>query len=98
MNSAVKTVYEMIERIFGAAAKNWFTLEIRKADKDIDFFEIKAENDKIRVSANNGSALARGVYEYLKKFCRVQLSQTACNTSLPLKKSCLKKQYIRKLG
>lgn len=86
MNTAVKTVYEMLERNFKISAEDWFELEISKnKDESTDFFEIKSRNDKILITANNGVSLARGVYEYLKEFCHVQITQTACNTQLPEK-------------
>lgn len=84
MNTAIKTVYEMIERNFGKTVCDWLDLHIDdNSKKQTDWFEIKSLNGKVSVTANNGVSLARGAYEYLKRFCHVQLTQTTCNTKLP---------------
>lgn len=81
--NTIQTVYEMIGRNFGEKAKEWFVLSVVPEEGDKDWFRIKEQDNRILVEANNGSALARGVYEYLKSDCHVQLTQMACNTMLP---------------
>lgn len=86
MGMEVSTVLEMIGRNFGEKTREWFILSVeRDTAEEKEWFRVEARENKVHVSANSGSALARGVYEYLKKYCHVQLTQTVCNTAVPEK-------------
>ncbi|MEG1981042.1 MAG: alpha-N-acetylglucosaminidase [Clostridia bacterium] len=78
---AIKTVYEMVQRNFGAKCSDFFSLNITK--DNTDFFKITSENEKICVTANNGVSLAYGVYYYLKNYCHVLLSQKGVQNKMP---------------
>lgn len=52
--------------------KNDFNIKFTESDKD--YFSITAKQGKVYVKANNYISAFHGIYEYLKKYCNVQLS------------------------
>lgn len=51
-----------------------FAVNITEAEDGCDCFKIFAKDGRVNVSANNYISAFHGIYEYLKKYCRVQLS------------------------
>lgn len=52
--------------------KNNIIVEFEESNQD--FFRITSKNEKLFVIANNYISAFHGIYEYLKKYCNVQLS------------------------
>ncbi len=69
-----KTVQGFLERNF-PDFKDDFIVEFEDSNKD--YFKIKSANGKIYITANNYVSAFHGIYCYLKKYCKVQLSWCA---------------------
>lgn len=79
----VQVVLEMIGRNFGTQYQDAFSLGVQPGSGAQDYFHIGTRDGKIAVTGSDGVSLACGVYQYLKKFCHVQITQHGCNRALP---------------
>lgn len=66
-------MYELIKRNTPLIADK-FTLQICQSNNGNSFYEISSHEGKILIKANDKISLAMGYYEYLKKYCKVNLS------------------------
>ena len=75
-------VYSIIERNLGKKYKNWFSFTLL-SERECDFFEISASEEKVHIGGNNGVSLATGLNYYLKYFLKVHISQVGNQVKLP---------------
>ncbi len=78
-------VYGIIERRLGCGYKSWFgfTLAENPKGNGYDYFELSYTDGKIHIKGNNGVSLAVGLNQYLKYFCKVNISQVGDQVKMP---------------
>lgn len=78
----IKTIYDLIERVTPGYGKQ-FTLEIIQPENGKDTYEIGRKNNKVLLRGNNPVSLATAFNQYLKYYCRAQVSWTGDQLKLP---------------
>lgn len=77
----VKEVQGIVRRLLGVSYVDWFRFTLQSADTDR--FTLAQDGERIHITGNTGVVLAAGLYHYLKKYCRVQISETDEQVSMP---------------
>lgn len=95
-NDTYEEVYGIIERRLGAEYRDWFDFSLAENPRHTyDYFELKENDGKIQITANNGVSLAAGVNHYLKYYCKVSISQVGDQTKMPEQIVSLKEPVFR---
>lgn len=70
-----------------------FTVELTDKINGMSYFQVEERNNKIHISADTKVNLAKGYYEYLKKYCRVNLAHCG-NTEFKVSQAPLPDKVI----
>ena len=70
----------VMERLIG---KKDHRFEFKLIISDVDYFEIKAENNKVVIEGNSNNSLCYGVYRYLKEIGAAHISWEGQRIALP---------------
>ncbi len=78
----IAEVYGIVYRNLGEKYCDWFVFELEDGEK-YDYFTLKNCNNRIKITANSGVCLARGLNYYLKQYCNVHISQVGSQVNMP---------------
>ena len=84
----IKELNGIVTRIIGEKYIEWFTFDVDpdgNGNKDKDYFRIKDDNGKVRISGTDGTCIAAGLNWYLKYYCNVHVSQQTKTVNMPEK-------------
>lgn len=79
-------LYGIVERRLGKDYCSWFEFAVKKnplSGHNYDYFNLAYIENKIHITASNGTSLAFGLNYYLKHYCNVNISQVGDNAYMP---------------
>ncbi len=82
----VKEIQGIVTRLLGEKYNDWFIFDVDpsgNSSKDKDYFRIKDEGGKIKISGTDGTCVAAGLNWYLKYYCNVHISQQTKTVNMP---------------
>lgn len=81
----VNALKGLVSRVLGDGYNEWFEFSVEPNKKsDNDYFSLSGGgNEKVKITGNDGVAIACGLNHYLKYYCYVNVSQQTKQVSMP---------------